>query len=177
MRPGTFNFENNKYIGIELGLETDGNTPILLQEKRRNAFLTKTGKKKLRVIMKEPHLGLQRGTLVNMILYTYDAGAKAKLMQNTANLTNNIDDKLEDDEEMLTTEENRTLTQNEQLGVIDMSVSGMYFIDGIKFEYNQTTGLSQTLWLIRKDPDVNYFDFSRPVSAYIPKEMLEKNSK
>lgn len=177
LRPGTFNFENNMYVGIELGLETDGNTPILLQEKRRNAFLTKTGKKKLRVIMKEPHLGLQRGTLVNMILYTYDAGAKSKLMQNTSNLTNNIDDELENDEEMLTTEENRTLTQNEQLGVIDMSVSGMYFIDGIKFEYNQTTGLSQTLWLIRKDPDVNYFDFSRPVSAYIPKEMLEKNSK
>lgn len=171
LRKDVYNFEKKSFIGIELALSSDNNTPILMQERVRDAFLVKSFRKKLKVVMREPHLGLQRGTLINLLIYNYDGAGKAKLLNNTTNLTNDEEDEIAYDEEFLDSEETQEYTTNEQLGVIDMSISGMYFIEGITLSFNNRTGLTQTLSLIRKDPDMNYSNFSQMINTGLSKTL------
>ena len=47
-----------------------------------------------------------------------------------------------------------------EVGVPNLTVSGMYYISGIEYTYTNTYGILQTLVLLRKSPTVSYFNYS-----------------
>lgn len=155
-----YNFEINEYRGVELGLTADGNSPVLRQEIYRDAFLLNTNIKTLKVELKTPHLGLQRGTLINVVIYEYDSVRKMQLLANMNNINSK---KGEQDTEIETTDYDAEtlegIKQNPDIGVPDLSVSGMYYINGIDLDYTQGIGITQTLYLIRKSPEATYQSF------------------
>lgn len=156
-----YNFENNEFLGVELGFETDGNTPVLLQEQRRISFLTKLNAKKLKVTLKNPHLGLQRGTLINIVIYEYDRVAKSTLLNNAQNIDpSNKEAAASAEAETIDKETLEKILDDPEVGVPNLTVSGMYYISGIEYTYTKTYGILQTLVLLRKSPTVSYFNYS-----------------
>jgi hypothetical protein len=56
---------------------------------------------------------------------------------------------------------NKEILDNPNIGVPNLSISGIYYIDGIEYEYKKGTGkIKQTLYLIKQTPSNNYINMS-----------------
>lgn len=120
--------------------------PLNLQERKRDAFFNKLRAKTLKVVMKNINLGLQRGTLLGVNIFEYDPTKKNIILQGYQNVDGNYS--LEQDP----MEDTRATADNDSLGVPNNALTGMYYIDGMEFKYNENVQqIIQTLYLIKKD--------------------------
>ena len=121
-----YEYSKAKFIGIEFS-----DTPMLFQRQLHNRYFDKIRTKRLKIELVKYNLGLERGTLVNIIFKTYN-NEEIKLLTNK----NDIDQ---------TTE-----------GIVNPFTSGIYYIDSIVFEYaSENHKIQQFLYLIKKSIDGN----------------------
>ena len=100
-----------------------------------------------------PNFGLQRGTLINVLVTTVDVALKRKIMTNASNITGeNANSIKEDNIELPEGTNKRDMITDENTAIPNIAKTGMYYIDGMTFEYKQSEGkIIQTLYLIKKD--------------------------
>lgn len=156
-----YNFEKMKFLGIEMASEEDGETPVLFQQKRRDAFLAKLNSKILKVELVDFNIGLERGMLINLAIFEYEKTKKGEILRQTANLSKDGDVNLEDTSNSGDGTDINEILNNENAGVINLSVSGIYFINGIDYTYTPSSKqIKQTLYLIRQIPSTNFTNYS-----------------
>ena len=120
-----YEFGKNEFLGIEFS-----ETPILMQKKINKRFFEKLRAKRLKVELLKHNLGLERGTLVNIIFKEYNSAVIKKFKP---------DDKVEESVD----------------GVVNPFLSGMYYIDSIEFEYvTENHKIQQYLYLIKRNMDI-----------------------
>lgn len=148
--------QKNKYIGVEMGSEEDGNTPVLYQEKRRTAYFTKLNYKQLKVTMSEPNYGLERGLMIQVSIFEYDRNLKIQMLDNMANTSTDGDSS---SEPSLDPKEKEFYLDNENMGILNTDVSGMYFINGMEYIYKAGTNkINQVLYLIKRGDSMSYLN-------------------
>lgn len=123
----------------------------------RNAYLTKLRNTSvcLTVRLTRPNYALQRGTLVTIVRMNYDYRYKMKLLNSESNIYADPEERgyLPDIPSINDGVTNNDLLENDGLGVTSPEDSGIYYIDGIRYDYiagNET--IQQYLYLIRKGP-------------------------
>ena len=148
--------QKNKFIGVEMGSKEDGNTPVLYQEKRRTAYFTKLNYKQLKVTMAEPNYGLERGIMIQVSIFEYDRNLKIQMLNNMGNTSIDGD---ESSEPSLDPEEKAFYLDNENMGILNTAVSGMYFINGMEYTYKAGTNkINQILYLIKRGESMSYIN-------------------
>ena len=161
--PDYYLCQKNKYIGTEMASEVDGNTPVLYQEKRRSAYFAKLNSKKLKVIMKDPNYALNRGIMLQVSIFEYDRNLKAEMLRNMGNTTKEGDTS---DEPTLSPEDKDKYMNNDTWGILNTSISGMYFIDGIEFTYNRNEHkINQVLYLIKRGESMSYVNAASKIKV------------
>ena len=119
-----------------------------LQQCIRHNYLERLRAKRLKVVMQRANLGLQRGTLVNISIWEAETSRKSQLIQGSSHIGET--DKTEPDNPD-TGLNNRTYIGQEGNQVPNGAVSGLYYIDGMEFEWdNWNRDIKQTLYLIKK---------------------------
>jgi hypothetical protein len=153
-----YDFQDIKFLGVEMASKDDGNTPILYQKQRRNAYVNQLKAKKLKVVLNDLNINLERGTLINIQIFEFDKDAKIQLLNLTDNLSEkgNINSKPSDE-----IPNKKKILDNPDIGIPNLSISGIYFIDGIEYEYTKgMEKIEQTLYLIKQTPSNNYLNMS-----------------
>ena len=153
-----YNFQNVKYLGVEMASKDDGNTPVLYQKQNRNAFLCQITAKQLKVTLNDLNINLERGTLINIQIFEFDKDVKAQML----NLSDNLSEKGNISKKPSTEIENKEeIINNPDFGIPNLSISGIYLINGIEYEYSQGhEKIYQTLYLIKQTPINNYLNMS-----------------
>lgn len=159
-----YNYIKETYLGDECGDPEDKNTPVLGQKQIHDAFLRKLRTRTLEVIMEKPNFGLQRGTLILVLDFVSSQEAKRNIAQNWNNLGT----------------ENQETTANPSSGELEQkiqtpytpfpnySTSGVYYIDGMVFEYNNyNQQIEQRLYLLKRSPYVDFQNYSTNTKSWI----------
>lgn len=131
--------------------------------------------KMLVVELEQHNLGLQRGTLLNIVIVDDNARIKSIMMNNPDNLYSHInsnEDPSQTHPDIKTTGEeandvptNKDIVTNNSIEMINYALSGLYYIDGITFEYDnkKEQKIYQTLYLIKKGDWANYTTANAPL--------------
>lgn len=123
----TYEFKKNNFLGIEF----DPDMPILFKTQLNKRYFDKLKSRKLKVELSSYNLGLERGTLVNVVIKEYNQTIIKQLNQNI------------NDEESAE-------------GVVNPYSSGIYYIDSMEFVYKiENHKIIQYLYLIKKGSIVN----------------------
>ena len=119
-----YEFGKTEFLGIEFG-----ETPILIKKKINQRYFEKIRAKRLKVELERYNIGLERGTLVNIIFKEYNSA-----VIKTFNNNNDEEESIE--------------------GKVNLYMSGMYYIDSMEFEYiTDEHKIKQYLYLIKKSVD------------------------
>ena len=119
-----YEFGKTEFLGIEFS-----ETPILPKKKINQRYFEKIRAKRLKIELERYNLGLERGTLVNIIFKEYNSNV-IKTFYNNDDIEETIDGKL------------------------NPYLSGMYYIDSMEFEYvTEEHKIKQYLYLIKKSID------------------------
>lgn len=141
-------FTKQEYLGYEYGNVDDNNTPTLLQSKIHDNWFRKKRARRLRVTMKYANFGLQRGTFIVLIVGQTDPGLKDRLVRRKDSV-----DEINGEEYIPSHYQENNILMNQGAQVVDYIISGMYYIDGMEFEYDKDTErIIQHLLLIKKGP-------------------------
>lgn len=128
--------------------------PINKQKLIRQKFFSKHRQRILEIELTKLNLGLQRGTLVNIALFENNPRNKQYILSQTSNMFEKqpkeeitkddlIPDNLNDDKSK------KTLEGSEE--ILNTGLSGMYYIDSMRFEYSSKLNeIKQFLRLIKK---------------------------
>lgn len=148
-----YKYENIEYIGScqEDEEENSDKVPSIVQKQNIQNFKNKLNAKKLLVELPTANYSLERGTLIQVIIEEYESQNKRTILEN---LSNSI--KTEKDGDNY--EKKSSYNENEQNIIIDQnnsvpnpSLCGIYYIDGIEYNYfDGTDTVKQTLILIKK---------------------------
>lgn len=111
-------FPRYEFVGIEMS----EHTPILKQKANRNAFLKRFSTQGLKIYMERPNYGYLRGEQIYVLLYNYRTDQKQQELSGDA------------------------LSEN-PTPVMNVSLSGQYYINGMEFEYCRGK-LHQVLFLV-----------------------------
>lgn len=155
-------YEIAKYTGWSfVGCD---NYNISRQMELRDAYITelRNSNRALTVKLRTPNYALQRGQLVNVLIMSYSYDYKMRLINQESNLYDNSQAKGIHPDNMNTTVDgwnNDDLLYNDGIGVVMPENSGLYYIDGMRFDYikgNRGVGndaeIVEYLYLIRKGP-------------------------
>lgn len=119
-----YEFSKTEFLGIEFD-----EIPTLFQTKINKRYFEKLRAKRLKIEMSRYNLGLERGTLVNIIFKEYNS-AIIKTFKGGKDMEETID------------------------GAINPYLSGMYYIDGLEYEYvTEDHKIKQYIYLIKKSAD------------------------
>lgn len=151
---GNYDFYKTEFIGFEFA----ENTPICKQKRLHDKYFEKFRARKLKVTLKQPNFMLERGMLTGVSIFEYDPLKKRLMLQNLGNFTGEENSDKELPEAQTAIKE----------GVLDYStplfnvaLSGIYYIDGVEFEYNDNVeNIMQTLYLIKKGDLTNWVNRS-----------------
>ena len=133
---------------------------INVQEYKRTLYFSKLRSKQLKVILSQTNFGLQRGTLVNVIIYEYDTIKKDAIIKSVSNVEGQ-NEKITPDTSMIqelsgVTSIKKDVIDNEGVGIHNPALCGLYYIDAMEFHYDKDhQGIVQTLYLIKKGPKTN----------------------
>lgn len=146
-----FDFNDDAYTGLSGGYDVHNQKII------RNAFFRKRRQQILEVVLKHLNFGLQRGTLVNITIFDNDPANKKITFENVSNLME-PNNEIEEDNPQLPPEINKEdLTLDDGAYMPNFKLSGLYYIDGMRFEYNQQIGkINQILLLFKKGSTSGY---------------------
>jgi len=168
-----FDFNDDAWTGLTGGYNLN------TQKRIREAYLKKLHQSVLNVKLKTINFGLQRGTLVNISIFENDMANKDFIIRNTSRLTRTDDDIAEDKPEFDSDLNHEELVTNSTIWVPNIKLSGLYYIDGMKFEYNPNIGkIDQTIFLIKKGSTSGYVNkfngLGMPVDKY--PDTIDKDS-
>lgn len=140
-----YSFENIEFIGVEQEEEF----PILIQKEIVTNFMNKFNSNKLIVTLPIANYSLERGMLVNVFLEEYNGVNKKFIIENYQNISAT---EKQDDEDNKTILSSDTIDASidENNGVLNPSLSGIYYIHGINYLYFGDGEVSQKLTLIKK---------------------------
>jgi len=128
----------------------------------RQKFFELKRSKSYKLVLNRLNLGLQRGTLVNIHKSTTNPAQKAKVLTDGTNVAPGHEDNPTQDETLNKGKLNdfetmRDLSIEESAEVLDVALSGLYYIDAMTFEYDPShEKLVQNLFLIKKGPQSSY---------------------
>ena len=146
-----FNFNDDKWTGLEGGYD------IHKQKIIRNAYFRKKRQSILNVELKDINLGLQRGTLVNIAIFDNDPYNKKLFFQNINNLASASNEIQQPHLDLPNEYNEEDIIMDGGVMMPNIKLSGMYYIDGMKFEYKPEYGrIVQTLFLIKKGKTTGY---------------------
>ena len=157
-------FRNTVFSGYEYGDPEDHNTPVLKQKMIHDNYFRKYRAKTLEVKLAKPNFGLQRGTLISLAIFEYSELGKRQMWQNWYNISG---DKTEMPNP--SSVELEQMFSDSTLGFINLSVSGIYYIDGMSFEYdvkNEEHELIQKVYLIRRGIIPGYINSDSFAKSY-----------
>lgn len=151
---GDYEFANTDFIGFEWS----SNTPICKQKYIRSKYFEKFRARRLKVELVQPNFMLERGMLTTVCIFEYDPVKKRKMISNFTNLgggkPEDIKEKIDKDTPNESPEVQKLVKEGEvdyATPFINMAISGIYYIDGIEFEYNTSKeDIIQTLYLVKK---------------------------
>ncbi|MBQ3415533.1 MAG: hypothetical protein IJH39_09370 [Clostridia bacterium] len=148
-----YEYENIEYIGANQD-DDDAKVCKLIQEQIVTNYFNKLYSKMINVTLNKPNYSLQRGMLVTMILEEYSPRNKQLIMNNANNSVATGKD--EKSEAPKTEMEERDAIIDENNGVINPSLSGIYYIKEIEFNYNGgLEQITQKLTLVKKGVQSN----------------------
>lgn len=135
--------------------------PINKQKIIRDKFFSKHRQRILEIELDTYNLGLQRGTLVNVAIFESNQTIKTIIINQTSNLTSIGNEIVSDstkrkdsnsDPSLQETENSEETTKVESgLELMNPALSGIYYIDSMRFEYSYNKGkIQQFLNLIKK---------------------------
>lgn len=140
-------FEQWFFPGIEMG---DSN--ILQQREMRKSFFEKKRQRVLVITLGQPNLGIQRGTLLNVIIWETNQQKKAELIdaldvyQNPSSVESSTEAKQARIENM------KPNSDNPDDPMYNFALSDFYYVNGIEFKYKDES-IQQILYLMKKgDP-------------------------
>lgn len=148
-----FDFNDDAWTGLSGGYD------INTQKRIRTAYFKKLRQSILCVKLKTINFGLQRGTLLNISIYDNDPQNKDFILKNTSRLVR-TDTDVQEDIPPLPTELNQDdLVRDDNAWLPNMKLTGLYYVDGMIFEYKPSTGkIDQTLILIKKGATSGYMN-------------------
>ena len=152
-------YEVSKYCGWSfVGCEEMN---MAKQMEIRDAYLTKIRNtaSSLTIRLKQPNFALQRGTLVTIVRMKYDYRSKMKIMFSETNLYEGSDAKgykPDDPSGKINGIDDNDILMNDGTGITSPEESGIYYIDGMRFDYIAgNNSIQQYLYLIRRGPIVS----------------------
>lgn len=155
-----FEFKKETFAGYEYGDIEEHNTPVLVQKNIHDMVFRKFRSKRLEVTMKKPNFGIQRGTVLNVVIFEYSLYGKQQIWKYLDGLKGDIDfDSNKEDKE------SNELLIDSNVPLPNISVSGYYYVDGMSFEYDyKNKEVTQKLFLIKKGSTTNYLNKASVVS-------------
>lgn len=135
-----YEFERTTFTGVEQ-CRLNGTQ---MQKQYHDKYFEKIRSKMLKVTLSLPNLGIERGTLINIAIFEYSMTNKRKIVSSATSM---LGDESADD------------PGNNMWGdilepenpILNPAVSGMYYVDGMDFEYDSISQkLKQSLYLIKK---------------------------
>jgi hypothetical protein len=133
---------------------------IIQQETIANNFKDKIRSQGVVITMTNPNFGLMRGMLLQVTFYEYSDAGKKKILDEASNIV--FDEKQKNDKVNIEPSTPEAIDKNEEIkndnrtGMLNPALSGLYYIDGVKFEYNMNNQkIVQTLQLLKKDRIAN----------------------
>lgn len=147
--PEEYKYENIEFIGTYQTDEEDGVCAIYQKEIIDN-FKNKINAKNLVVVLENANYSLQRGMLINVIIDEYQASNKQSIENNYKNTESEGDDENDIEAPDVSTEI-RDIISAERISLINPSLSGIYYIKDMAFDYIYgNDNIKQTLTLIKK---------------------------
>lgn len=142
-------------------------------------YFQKKRAKILVIEMDQCNLGLQRGTLVNVVITENDPKIKGIMMNNLENVYDDVVQQKQERDDTSTTHPDITTTgsegaelpnnedrvMNQSVEEINISISGLYYIDGITFEFDESKEqrIYQKLYLIKKGEWGTFLSANAPI--------------
>ena len=146
--------------------------PINKQKLIRQKFFAKHRQRILEVELVKINLGLQRGTLINVVLFEDNPRNKQFMMSQSSNVlaTEPLEEITNDDiKPDHIDDENDVL--NESSDILNIGISGMYYIDSMKFIYKASINeIKQYLRLIKKSNLNNLSNLTTATKINISKD-------
>ena len=125
--------------------------PINKQRLIRKKFFSKHRQRILEIELDKINLGLQRGTLVNVVIFSDSKAEKQKIVNQTTNIGETNKDEPEQDKMMIGDKDYKKLIDDENIRLPNMAFTGMYYIDSMRFEYSYNNNeIKQFINLIKK---------------------------
>ena len=147
-----YHFNDDAWTGLSGGYD------VHKQKIIRNAYFRKKRQSVLNVVLKKPNFGLQRGTLVNIAIYDNDTQNKKHMFESMQNVLGPASESTADSNMEMPIEMNQEdVTLDGGVYLPNFKLSGLYYIDGMSFRYDQNEGIIlQTLFLLKKGLTTGY---------------------
>jgi len=155
-----YKYEKYEFIGVE----QEETIPKLIQEKIRSNYLNKLYTKQLEVYLNTPNYKLERGTLIQVLLFEFDSANKRNIMNNYKN-SFETDTKFEPIPPSSNGDIDTVLDENSSLP--NPSLSGLYYIKEIEFIYHDGyENIQQKLVLVKRGIQNNLVNKYSPAKYY-----------
>lgn len=143
--------EYNTFVENKCQSRVDVEYNTNVQVDVRKDFFLKHRSRIYKLKLRRPNFGLYRGTIVNISYFTTSSTEKQQILQQTGNMNGSTDSELEHPETGEEHMTNRELIQNQGVPLPVMTKCGLYYIDGMTFEYSFSNNqIEQTLYLIKR---------------------------
>ena len=140
--------------------------PINKQKLIRQKFFAKHRQRLLEIELSKINLGLQRGTLINVVLFENNPRNKQFILSQSSNVfEKNPKDEITDDDIIPDKMDGDDIKDidNESSEIMNVGLSGMYYIDSMRFEYkNEENEIKQYIRLIKKSNLNNLSNLTTP---------------
>ena len=157
-RTAEYNVEKLKNTVIEFN-----DIQINKQQNIRDKFLSKRRQRKLEILLTRPNLGFQRGTLISVVLFEDNPVVKTEVGDQLDNLSGKVDNDEGHSLDYGRETDEMEIKRNANIQVPNMALTGLYYIDGMRFEYDRDLDdMKQFLILIKKGPVTNIDNFNTP---------------
>lgn len=138
--PDEYTFECTSFDGFEMN-SLNG---TLKQKRNHDKYFERIRSRMLKVTLERPNLGIERGTLISVMIFEQTAEGKRAITANTASI---FGDKSQDDPGVFPME----YVTDARIALPNPAISGIYYIDGMDFEYDEDSQrIWQSLYLIKK---------------------------
>ena len=152
-----------------LGAEMSEDTPYLMQQQKRKAWMAKKKSRQICIQLKEANFGIFRGCL---ILVSYVETDSKKIGVIKQNQNNAFETSIGEDDAYIVDDNAETADQGEAFApgssITNPTISGIYYVNGVEYYYSSDTKeISQYLFLIKKGP-------SNPLFGFVASERVSK---
>ena len=155
----TEDYSTFKFLDVQMDMSSDSfGRDIKLQEKIVKNYKKKINAQNVLLHMQNPNFGLTRGMIVHVSFWVYEPDKKKKILDNMINgVYDESQIKPEDASKLAEIEEiNKKIIDDNSKPLLDIKLSGLYYISEMIFEYKkETQQFVQKIKLLKKDRIIN----------------------